>query len=223
MSAADLLGLVHPSILQRSGAVLYSGRAAFAGRKRLYVLGLNPGGSPESNPHGTIASHMANWRAREEDEWSEYCDESWGGRPVGTNGMQPSVLHLLAGLGLDPRQTPASNVVFVRSAAERDLAAEKQRLLTACWRLHEAVIASLGVDTLLCFGQTAGAWAREKLGAHSLVDTFRETNGRGWRSTAHATSNGLVVVTATHPSRVDWRNPAADPTSLLRRVLDRPR
>lgn len=222
MSTADLLGLVDPSILPRSGAVLYSGRAAFTGRKRLYVLGLNPGGSPESNPHGTIASHMAISQTRQQDAWSEYCDESWGGLPAGTNGMQPRVLHLLAALGMDPRQTPASNVVFVRSAAERDLAAEKQHLLNACWPLHEAVIASLGVDTLLCFGQTAGAWAREKVGAHMLVDTFRETNRRGWQSTAYANGNGLVVVTTTHPSRADWRNPAADPTPLVRQVLDRP-
>src|SRR5690606_27453049 len=146
-------------------------------------------------------------------------DESWRGCLPGTCGMQPRVLHLLSSLGLDPRTVPASNVVFVRSAREASLKAEKHALLQACWPVHRAVIESLGVKTLLCFGATAAGWARETLNAHDLLDTFVETNNRRWTSTAHVNARGICVIKVTHPSIADWRNPAADPTPLVRRVF----
>jgi len=124
-------------------------------------------------------------------------------------------------LGLDLRQVPASNVAFVRSPGEADLASEKSTLIAQCWPVHLAVIESLGVDTVLCFGKTAGEWVREGLSAHSLIDEFVEANNRRWMSTAHAAADGRVVITATHPSRVDWRNAAADPTPLVTRALER--
>lgn len=36
--------LVPKELLNESGSVFYSGRAAFSGHKALYILGLNPGG-----------------------------------------------------------------------------------------------------------------------------------------------------------------------------------
>jgi hypothetical protein len=51
------------------------------------------------------------------------------------------------------------------------------------------------------------------------VDSFQETNRRGWRSETHATGDGRMVLTLTHPGRAEWRNPDADPTCLVRRAL----
>lgn len=133
--------------------------------------------------------------------------------------MQPRVLHLLSSLGFDPREVPASNVVFVRTPRESSLAEEKLALLEACWPVHQAVIEQLRISTLLCFGGTSGRWVRDVLGAHELVDTFTEENSRRWTSSAHMNSAGLCVITATHPSIANWRNPTADPTPLLRRIL----
>ena len=115
--------------------------------------------------------------------------------------------------------TPASNVVFVRSATEALLQAEKDELLDRCWPVHRAVIETLGVKAMICFGGTAGKWVREKVGANQLLDSYRETNARGWRSEAHRAPSGKTVVTVTHPGRADWRNPAADPTPLVARML----
>lgn len=212
--------LVPQQITHRSGSVFYSGRAAFSQKSRLYILGLNPGGSPISQAAETIARDLERWRQLPL-QWSAYSDESWLGRPPGTWGMQPRLLHMLRGLGLDPRLVPASNVIFVRSATEAALAAEKRSLLPVCWRVHRAVINELGVDTVLCFGGTAGKWVRDELSAQTLVAEFAETNARGWRSSAHKNSRGQVVATLTHPGRANWCNSDADPTPFVARLLAR--
>lgn len=214
------LDLVDRRIRHRSGSVLYSGRAAFSRPSSLYILGLNPGGSPVDHTDETIQRDITSYASAKE-VWSRYADDSWRGRLPGTYGMQPRVLHLLSSLGLDPRMVPASNIVFVRTANEAALGAEKQSLLSICWPVHHAVIHHLGVTTLLCFGGTAGSWARKALDAHELVDTFVERNARRWTSSAHVNESGICVITVTHPGRANWRNPAVDPTPLVRRMLSR--
>ena len=126
---------------------------------------------------------------------------------------------MLASLEFDPRAVPSSNVIFARSSTEATLQKSKDILLQACWPVHRAVIRALGIRVVLCFGGTAGRWARERLGAQQHVDSFQETNRRGWRSETHATGDGRMVLTLTHPGRADWRNPDADPTCLVRRAL----
>lgn len=217
MSAIDQLPA---SITQRSGSLFYSGPSAFKGERPLYILGLNPGGSPIDQAHETVERDIADWRALTKP-WSAYLDESWQGKPAGAHGMQPRMRHMFDQLGLDLREVPASNVVFVRSTTEAALSAEKAVLLSKCWHLHAAVLQELNVRTILCLGTTAGRWTRDAIGANKLADRFQEKNGRGWTSEAHTAPDGRVVVTVTHPGRADWRNPAADPTALVRAMLER--
>lgn len=206
------------ALLERSGSVFYTGPEAFTETRRVYLLGLNPGGNPDRQASETIGKSIADYRALTR-QWSAYADDSWEGAPPGTWGLQPRVIHMLRKLDLNPRLTPASNVVFVRSTTEATLRAEKQQLLDMCWPVHQAVIDTLGVKAIICFGGTAGKWVREKVQANQFLDSVRETNARGWKSEAHQAENGRTVVTVTHPGRADWRNPAADPTPLVARVL----
>lgn len=212
--------LVDAGLHHCSGKVFYSGRSAFSTPSRLYVLGLNPGGSAVAQAANTIKRNLSEWRDRP-PRWSAYCDESWQRKPPGTYGMAPRVLHLFERLGLDPRDVPASNVVFVRSNNEAALAAEKAALLAKCWPVHEAVISTLGIDTVACFGATAGRWVRSLFGANVLAGRLIERNARGWANEAHLNARGTCVLTLTHPSHADWRNPAADPTALVTEMLDR--
>lgn len=212
--------LVDADLFHRSGKVFYSGRAAFSAPTRVYLLGLNPGGSPLQQADETIGRNLDIWRNRPA-RWSDYVDESWPGNPPGTYGMAPRVRHLLDRLSLDPREVPASNVVFVRSAREADLSFEKQELLDKCWRVHSAVIEALDISTVVCFGRTAGRWVRAKAEANNKVGEFIENNERRWRSEAHLNRDGLCIVTATHPSIADWRNPASDPSRLIGEILAR--
>lgn len=212
--------LVDAEMYPRSGKVFYSGRAALGRRNEVYLLGLNPGGSPIAQAAETIGDDLEKWLNGPE-YWSAYVDETWRGARAGTYGLQPRIRHLFDGLDLDLREVPASNVVFVRSNDEAALADEKRSLLAKCWPLHRTVIDLLGISTVLCLGGTAGRWTRELLGADQLAGQFAEHNSRGWVSEAHLNSAGLCVITLTHPGRADWRNPAADPTPLVREMLAR--
>lgn len=212
--------LVDPGLYDRSGKVFYAGRAAFSASASLYLLGLNPGGSPVQQAEQTIGRNLEAWRSRP-DRWSDYVDESWAGKPPGTYGMAPRVRHLFDKLSLDPREVPASNVVFVRTAREVDLSAEKQELLDKCWRVHSAIIEALEISTVVCLGRTAGRWVRAQVGANKKAGELIEKNQRGWRSEAHLNRDGLCIVTATHPSIADWRNPASDPSPLIGEMLAR--
>jgi hypothetical protein len=215
----DFLSLVPSSILHRSGAVFYSGASAFDHPCDVYLLGLNPGGSPIAQAQETISRNIADALTSARREWSAYADESWQGRPPGSHGMQPRVLHLLRGLNLDPREVPASNIIFVRTNRESHLATEKRTMLNACWPVHRSVIEKLHIKAVLCFGGTAGQWTREALGAHKLVGIFTENNARRWTSQAHENPGGGLVLTLTHPSIADWRAPSTDPTSFVKAML----
>lgn len=216
----EALSRLPENVKDRSGAVFYSGGDAFSKDRPLYILGLNPGGSPTEQSTETIYRDLAAWPDMP-SHYSRYIDDSWRAKPPGTHGMQPRLRHMFDCLQMDLRETPASNLVFVRSASEADLSAEKERLISICWPVHQAVIDSQNIETILCLGSTAGRWVREVVGATTLVDSFRESNARGWASEAHLAKDGRAVITVTHPGRADWRNPAADPTPFVRRVLDR--
>jgi uracil-DNA glycosylase len=142
------------------------------------------------------------------------------GYEVGTYGIQPRIRHLFDRLGLDLRDLPASNVIFVRTRDEASLAAAKQSLLDECWPVHKTIIDMLGIRTVICLGGTAGRWVQSLLGAHQLVGRFVETNSRRWTSEAHVSAKGTRVLTLTHPGRADWRNPNADPTPLVRDMIE---
>ena len=206
------------AICSKSGSVFYSGREAFTGKKSLYLLGLNPGGDPVAQVENTVDRHIVEHRQRQ-DRWSAYANDSWEGARPGTWGMQPRVLHMLREAGMDPQLTPASNVVFARTPNEAALREAKSAMLQACWPVHQAVIDELGVGVIVCFGGTAGRWVRKQVGAKESFDNYVETNDRGWKSTAHRTNDGLIVVTVSHLGRADWRNPNSDPTPLIKRAL----
>jgi len=72
---------------------------------------------------------------------------------------------------------------------------------------------------VLCFGQWAGNWVRQRLNANTLVDQFIETNNRRWRSNSFIAPSGIAVVVTTHPSIADWATTAADPSRLAAQLL----
>jgi hypothetical protein len=213
--------LIPQSLLTHSGSVFYSGRKAFSTPSPLYILGLNPGGSPKEQAAETVEWHTKKV-LNEAADWSAYKDERWLGNSPGTVGMQPRVLHLLRRLNLEPRNVPASNVVFVRSAREKDINNRFRQLAELCWPFHQAVIERLGVRVVLCFGQRSRSWVRERLNANNPVDRFVEKNNRRWTSTSYKNSSGIAVVVVKHPSIADWTKPATDPSLLVQRMLVAP-
>jgi hypothetical protein len=211
--------LVPRGLLDRSGSVFYSGRTAFSGSRSLYLLGVNPGGDPVKKVAETVRSHTDKVQRQEPDNWSAYRDESWEGAAPGTWRMQPRVLHCLRRIGLDPGLTPASNVVFVRSRRQDTLDGNLRDLAEACWPFHRRVIEELKTRVILCFGQSAGKWVCDHVGAKQVVEQYVEQNNRRWTSTSLRSNDGITVIVATHPSIADWTSSATDPTELLRRAI----
>lgn len=213
--------LIPESVQRASGSAFYSGRTAFSNPSTLYILGLNPGGSPVKQASETVQRHTKSVLESKPPEWSEYCDESWENAPPGTYGLQPRLLHMLKQLSLNPRLVPASNVIFVRSSRESTLAGDFGDLASQCWQFHQSVIQELKIQVILCFGKTAGTWVAKQTNAKHLVGTYVEKNSRRWSSVAYSNDAGLYVVTASHPSIADWTSDKTNPTPLLQDVLSK--
>ena len=201
----------------KSGIVFYSGRVAFSGHRKLYILGLNPGGNPAKQANATVAWHTSMVLREKPDKWSEYSDECWAGKSPGKHGIQPRILHLLKNLELEPGEVPSSNLVFERSRKASDIA--WLQLAEVCWPFHCAVIEQMQPRVILCLGKDVGEFVRKKTRVVDQIDGFVETNNRNWKSICFANHEGLKVVQVTHPSRADWTNPKADPSDLVFRAL----
>jgi uracil-DNA glycosylase family 4 len=209
--------LIPPELMHLSGAVFYSGRNAFKGKKELYVIGLNPGGS-DRDKKKTVSNHTEATLKRINPDWSEYKDETWGtNRPPGTHGLQPRILHMLRILNLSPHNVPASNVCFVRSERERNISDKLHEYAELCWPFHEKVITELQIKIILCFGKSAGNYIRSKIQADEFIDEFVEKNERKWKTKVFRNNKGQIVVVATHPSIVDWTNENTDPSELVKK------
>jgi hypothetical protein len=212
--------LVDQGLHDLPGGVFYSSPAAFSRPSKLYLLGLNPGGSADPNTEATIGKSLATWRQCAPG-WCAYTSESWEGAPPGEYGIQPRIRALFDRLGIDVADVPASNVVFVRSSDEAKLD-RKAEMLERCWPVHDAVIRDLAVTTVLCLGRTAGRWARSMVGAHQAHGHFNETyDKRHYRSEAHLSPDGIAVLTLAHPCRSNWCDERADPSPLVQQVLAR--
>ena len=221
--------LIPDSLLDISGKVFISGRDAFGSSSKLYILGLNPGGAPESNALETVGAHTRKVIHDAPDNWCALTDEAWGrnGHRV-QHPMQRNVLHLLRRLDLDCRKVPASDLVFARSRdAAKISKAEFVRLANDCWPFHRAVIRRLEVRVIVCLGREAawGAIARLEAdnpaaGKFAEIDRFVEDRGLKGVSRAYRNGGGITVVQLTHPSRFHWTTSKSDPTELVRRALE---
>ena len=215
-SLESFADLIPGELLNRSGEVFYSGRAAFSRRSDVYLLGYNPGSNPLDPRLHTMSSSIAEMAGRP-DLFSLYYAQWEQGRDP---KMQQGIKHLFHKTGLDPCLTPSSNCVFVRSKGAESLN-DRRGLEDACWPFHEAVISVLGIRLILCLGRHAFSTVRKRVRALRHIDEHREANRRAWPSYAFALDNGTVVVGLTHPGRVAWTSPASDPTPLVLRMLKR--
>ena len=201
----------------KSGMVFLSGRAAFSGLRKLYILGLNPGGNPIKQVNETVAWHTSKVLREKPNKWSEYSDESWKGKPPGKHSLQPRILHLLENLDLEPGEVPSSNVVFERSRRASDIA--WRQLAEVCWPFHRAVIRQLRPRVILCLGKKAANFVMEKTCAVDQIDCFIENNNHRLESACFTNHEGLNVIRVTHPSWIDWTTPETDPSELVLQAL----
>ena len=218
----ELVRTIPTSVMQQSGQVLYAGRSAFSQTGPLYILGANPGGDAIDHSQLTVERHTRLVLEERAYRWSAYQEESWRGLPAEKSRLRRGILHLLAKLDVDPKDIPSSNVCFVRSRRLGDV--DFKSWAEDCWAFHEAVINLIGPRLIVCLGRTAGKFVRGKVGASDEIDRFVESyDDRSWKSIVCRSREGIEVAQLTHPARADWRNPAADPSEMVKRALSRSR
>lgn len=214
--------LIPEEMRGESGRVFGSGREAFSTEGGVYVLGINPGGDPEDASEANIGEHTDFVLNEAPDRWSNYVDdEPWSGAGGRRDQMRERIRHLFDRIGVDPRSTPSSNLLFLRSRGEPKLTGPWRDALDQCWPFHAEVLRRLRPRAVLCFGRKPRKEVLVRLGGGVIVDSFVEDNGRRWPSHAHRTRSGPMVLGLTHPSRADWTTPEADPSPLVARTLDR--
>ena len=214
--------LVPDSLLDCSGEVFYSGRAAFSGSRDVYLLGYNPGSDPSverqaGDELNTVRSSIEKACSWSSERFSLYYEEWEKGR---SQTMQRGIERFFAETGLDPYLTPSSNCIFVRSPDIGSMPrATRRGLEDACWQFHQAVIEQLGVKAILCMGRDA----YEAVCRHFRVTEQVDEEPDGWRPPrmhrAFSTKSGMLICKLTHPSRGHWQIERNNPAPLVRRVL----
>ena len=213
----ELLPLIPESLRKKSGKVFYSGRNAFTGKKKIYVLGINPGGDPIKQSNETVEWHTDLVLSMKTPNWSSYINESWRGKAPGEYRFQKRILYLFGGLNLNAYEVPSSNTIFLRTRRAEDI--KDNSLADTCWKFHEKVIEKLGVQVVLCLGNDAGKIVCNKTNANDLIGVFKEKNNRKWATKAFTNKEGFLVFVVTHPSIADWTNPTQDPTPFIKKIL----
>lgn len=160
-----------PSLANTPGKVLYSS-AATLDPFPIYFLGTNPG--------GTLPNTMAQSMDDIAKGSNEYLDYSWEGRPPGQAKLQKQVTRFLSGLGFEPRNVPASNIVMTRSTGittHDDMDDHARR----CWPLHQIILESVQPRAILAFGsgmeKSAFAYLRSFLRPDDIESIPAEQSG----------------------------------------------
>ncbi len=217
----DFVKLIPKSLMDTPGTVLRAGRRAFESPSDLYILDYHPGGTAKKYPE-TIGQHI-NKVLDVAPDWVSWSDEKWGTSEKGEHRIQKRVRHLFAKIHVNPRETPAGLLIYKRYPRGEHTSQEEKELAEACWPFHEAVIDELEVRVVVCLGQESGKRVCKQLNAQATGDNFTEMNERRWTSRTYQNPDGLYVISLTNPSIAKWTNPAADPTELVQRALERVR
>lgn len=192
------------SLADTPGKVLYSS-AATLNPFPIYFLGTNPGGALPS-PLGQSIDDI-------EGGLNEYLDYSWEGRPPGQAKLQKQVNRFLSGLGFEPRDVPASNIVMTRSTGittHQDMDGDARR----CWPLHQIILESVRPRSVLAFGSGLEKSAFAYLRAFFKPDEIESIPAEQPGFTCHAFkasfgAKSINVVVVPHLTRYSpYKKPA---------------
>jgi len=135
-------------VLGESGSILYSSHETLIAGD-VYVLGFNPGGDGGNPVELSIDSMLTNTT-------NAYLDESWknhnGTWDNGAAPLQKRIQWLLEGIGLNPRNVCASNLIFLQSRAAQGI---NYSLAEKCWPVHEAILNIVKPKLIIAFGNSS--------------------------------------------------------------------
>jgi hypothetical protein len=179
------------------GKLLYSGLQTIKPFP-LYFLGYSPGGDPRAE-NDPIRDHLLN----SPENWNEYIDAVWYRRgilyPPGCATLQRRATWLFGKLGFDPREVPASNLVFVRSKAIASSIVGADR----CWPLHSWIIEAVKPRAILVMGSDAFGFIMTKPEIIGPIDSFASGHG-SWtcnRTACRLQGVDFQLISVPHLSR----------------------
>lgn len=145
----------------RSGTVLYSDLASIRPGP-FYLMGINPGGKPQSDPREAIVCNLAApdgmncyadqcWRCCRSPYECEHCD---GGRlrPDERDPMQRRVCNLFDALQESPKDVLSTNLIFARSAELSKLQGSKAKWRHRCWSVHQELLRAVRPKWIITLG-----------------------------------------------------------------------
>jgi len=190
------------SILQCSGKVLYSSAATLRPGK-IYLLGHNPGGSPDEHSTQTVGASLGELPAKVDND---YLDERWIDRKklrdAGDALLQRRAVWLLENLGFDVRSVAASNLLFSRSEAV--VASSFFQEADLCWPVHELILGIVKPEVVIVFGNSKPSpydYLKKRLG---LADENSFSSGHGnWSCRTVEIPGRFRLIGLPHLSRYD--------------------
>lgn len=169
-------------------------------RAKLVVVGLNPGGR---------VRHGSDWSR---EDGNAYWDESWGGKPAGTDALQRQVQRLAAFVGVAPDDVASAQFVPFRSNSWSDLG-RRQDAVEFARGLWKWVVDRSPATTYACLGKTVTG--PEIAG---LLDASHVANiPAGWGSQTidrYESKDGRAVVALPHLGRFQLFGRAASENGL---------
>lgn len=199
-----------------SGTLFYSGCEALK-KGDVYFLGANPGGDP-----GKITTTIVDrLHERKDSPHNAYLDEAWRHPTPGQSLLQRRIQYLFQQLGLNLRETCASNLVFARSTVVEKLHLDWGRTANLCWPVHQLILAHVRPRMVLAYGNEARDYIKGKMRVEEEdwfeVRSAREVKWFGCARGSLALGGGevlepLSLLSVPHLSRfkidarLDWGN-----------------
>ena len=161
--------------LSKSGEFIYSATNTLK-KGDVYLLGANPGSSPDDKTKRTIKEDLENF---ESTTTNKTLDENWGDEKKNDHQIKlPPLIHYLLNKNL--RDICQSNLIFARSIDAMGID-DFRFHADKCWQCHELILNIIQPKLLLCNG------SGEKNSSYSYISKKFEVNNPEWNE--HGNTN----------------------------------
>jgi hypothetical protein len=212
-----------PAMHTRSGAVLGVG-VDMIKPSNLYVMGLNPGGDPDTIRTAIIdaLAQPSGTSGYTHECWQRNCTEPMGRcQHVDDNGRvidraltkhQRNYRAVVGAFGKAPEEVPTANAIFARSASlallEKQTSHNAAEWWRLCWPVHQAILREVMPVTIVTLGRgevTSAFGLLRREAGYPDVRQIGESGRRGgkafdWQIKLGDVTLSTTVIGVPHPS-----------------------
>ena len=189
-------------LINNPGRVIYNSVRTLK-PSRIYVAGLNPGGSRKVS----ICNDINDSKYDADQNYSALDLESWRNHKPGEAPYQKRAKEILRRLGYDHHDVFLTNALFCRSRTSARLSLNSDAI-SRFGRMHLELLAKVTPEVVLCLGNGYGKssfryfqeWAEESRSIGNLADTEDFRDGK-FREAMYPGIGPIRLVGVPHPSR----------------------